>query len=289
MTDEFRKNLKAVNKGFINVLVQVLRKHPVIFLFFMTLIAFGLIMFTMSEQKMKFILSILISFVSILIYSKNNNYAETLLSFMLGVLTIFTITWDSYTSRLFIGFYISINIIIFFITSIKLASKVETELTVAASFINLKEHKTTYEKLNQISKMNTKYNMLGVMERAKAIKLLAYMKISINEMPEAIRNIELINVVFQLELKESCDFFNTLYFIHKRSNANLSITKLLDLIVDKRLPLMPEELLTILNRTKKEIIKEKFSIIKYLDLIDESALKGEDIEGIIQIVKNGYC
>jgi hypothetical protein len=285
MAEGFRKSLKAVNKAFINVLGRLLRQHPLIFLFFMALITFGLIMFTKSEQRMTFGLCVLISFVSILIYSRNNNYAETLLSFMLGVLTIFTISWDGYTSKLFIGFYVSVNIIIFFLTSIKLASKVETELTAAASFINLKEHKSTYLKLNKLSKIDTQYNMLGGVERAETIKFLAFTKVPMEEMVESIKNIELINVVFQLDLKSSCDFFKTLYFIKKRSNSLFNITNLLDLIVAKRLPLMPEEFFAVLNQTKKEIIQNEFSMVKYLDLIDESVFNGEDLDGIINNIK----
>ena len=285
MAEEYRKNLKTVNKAFVNVLGRLLRQHPFIFLVFMAIITFGLVMFAKSEQRMTFGLCILITFVSILIYSRNNNYAETLLSFMLGVLTIFTITWDNYTSLLFIGFYVAINIIIFFLTSIRLASKVETKLTTAASFINLKEHKSTYKKLNKISKVDTQYNILGGVDRAEVIKNLAFMKVPLEEMVESIQNVELINVIFQLNIKDSCDFFKTLYFIKIRSTTIFNITNLLDLIVDKRLPLTYEEFLEVLNQTKKEIIKNGISIIKYLDLIEESVLNGEDLNGIINYIK----
>ncbi|MGZ2372056.1 hypothetical protein ACXR6G_19970 [Ancylomarina sp. YFZ004] len=285
MAEGIGKSLKEVIIAFKNVLGRLLRQHPLIFLIFMALLTFGLIMFTQSEKKMTFGLCILISFVSILIYSKNNNYAETLLSFMLGVLTIFTITWDSYTSKLFVGFYVSVNVIIFYLSTIKLSMKVETELTTAASYIDLKNHKHTYKQLSRISKRNTKYSMLGSLERAESIKFLAYMKVPINEIEESIQNIELIKVVYQLELKSSCDFFKTLYFIKCRSNSFFNITNLLDLIVAKRLPLMPAEFLTILNQTKKEIIQNSFSLNEYLAIIDESVINGEDIDGIINNIK----
>ena len=286
MAEEVGKSLKEIIKAFVNVLGRLLRQHPLIFLTFMAIITFGLLMFIKSEQRMTFGLCVLISFVSILIYTRNNNYAETLLSFMLGVLTIFTITWDNYTSKLFIGFYVSINIIIFFLTSIKLSMKVETELTAAASYINLNNFKPTYKELNRISKINTKYNILGGLERAKTIKYLAYVKVPLTEITESIKNIELIKVIFQLELKSSCDFFKTLYYIKERSNSFFSITNLLDLIVAKRLPLTPEEFLTILNQTKKEIIQNSFSVSNYLDIIDASVIDGEDIDGIVNNLKD---
>ncbi|WP_421919613.1 hypothetical protein [Marinifilum sp.] len=285
MAEGIGKSLKQVIVAFKNVLGRLIRQHPVIFLTFMAIITYGLIMFTKSEQRMTFGLCILISFVSILIYTRNKNYAETLLSFMLGVLTIFTIKWDTYTSRLFIGFYVAVNIIIFFLTSIRLAMKVETELTAAASYIDLNNFKNTYKKLQRISKVDTQYNALGGIERAETIKHLAYTKVPIEEIEESVRNIELIKVVFQTDLKESCDFFKTLFYIKERTDSYFSITNLLDLIVAKRLPLTPEEFLTILNQTKKVIINNVLTIDMYLNLIDESVFDGEDVDGIINRIK----
>ncbi|MCD4835065.1 MAG: hypothetical protein K8R31_14805 [Bacteroidales bacterium] len=285
MAEEIGKNSDSVFIAFKNVLGRLLRQHPVIFLTFMALITAGLIFFTQSEQRMTFGLCILISIVSILIFAKTNNYAETLLSFMLGVLTIFTITWNDYTSRLFIGFYVSVNIVIFFITSIKLAAKSETELTAAASYMNLKNFKDTYKKLNKISKTSTGFNILGGIEKAETIKYLAYMKVPLEEIYESVKNIELIKVIYQIDLKSSCEFFKTLYFIKERSNSLFDITNLLDLIVAKSLPLTPEEFLTILNQTKKELIQNEFSLVSYLNEIESSVLNGEDIDGIVNNIK----
>ena len=234
-----------------NVIGRLIRTHPLIFIVFIALIAFGLMMFTSSENKMTFILCVLISFVSLLIYGKNNNYAETVLSFMLGVLTIFTITWDNYTSKLFVGFYISINLLIFFITSIKLSMRVESKLNSAATYMDIDNYKKTYNELKKISNKNTSHNYLGGVEKAEVIKYLAYMKVPLIEIEDSIKNIEVIKVVFQLDLNKSNEFFKTLYFIKIRALSNFNITNLLDLTVHKRLPLLPEEFLTILNQTKK--------------------------------------
>ena len=115
MSDSVGKSFKEVIIAFKNVLGRLCRQNPLFILVFIAIVTYGLYMFTKSESRMTFILCVLISIVSILIYSRNNNYAETILSFMLGVLTIFTIKWDGYTSKLFIGFYTSVNIFLFFL------------------------------------------------------------------------------------------------------------------------------------------------------------------------------
>lgn len=281
MGDELGNSFKDVLTGLKNVASRLFLQFPFMFVVVIAIVGFAFYQFTESEQKMTFALCILISFVSFLIYVKSNNYAETLLSFMLGVLTIFTITWDAYTSKLFVAFYVGINIFIFFASSIKLAMKVETELTTASSYIDIKNFKRTYKQLKEVYNVPTKYRMLAPLERAETIKFLAYMKVPLKEMADAIKSIELIKVVYQIDLKNSVEFFKTLYFIKRRSQGVFNIVNLLNLIVEKRLPLNPEEFLTVLNQTKKEIIQGSYSIADYLDIIEECVLNGEDTEGII--------
>lgn len=134
--------------------------------------------------------------------------------------------------------------------------------------------------------MDTQYNSFGKIERAETIKYLAYMKVPIGGLKKAIENIELIKVVYQVDLKTSCDFYKSLYFIQLRTKTVFSITNVLNIISDKRLPLMPEEFLQILQKTKKELIYNKYPIKDYLNIIDESASEGEDIEGIIETIKS---
>ncbi len=285
MADGVGKNLKNVLIAFNNVLGKLLRQYPFIFICCATIIGFGLYFFTKSEARMTFGLCVLISFASILIYARTKNYAETLLSFMLGVLTIFTIEWNKYTSLLFIGFYLSVNVVIFFIRSIQLGIKLESELTTAAVYIDMKNFDSTYKQINKISKLDTKYNALGEVERAEAIKYLAYMKIPVSSMKLALDNIDLIKVVYQVDLKKACDYYKSLFFIQQRTKAFFSITNLLNQISERRLPLSPEEFLEILQKTKKELIKTKFPLTKYLDLIDISVAEGEDIDGIVACLK----
>ncbi len=286
MENNFRKSLSNVMKSLGNVVGDLFRGHPIIFLAFVGILTYGIIQYVQTSSQMTFGLCVLISFVSVLIYIRNQNYAETILSFTLGILTIFTIEWKPDTSVLFIGFYVTLNVVIFFLSTIKLAMKVETQLKTAASFIDLKNHDEVYKVLNKTSKVDTKLGILGPLDKAILIKEMAFIKVPIEEMPKAIEHIELIHVAFQLDLESASDFYRNLYFIKRRSVDTFDINTMLDLIVSKRIPLTFSEVLTVLDKTKKVLIKSEMSIVSYLDSIEKSVYEGEDIDGIVDQILN---
>lgn len=279
-------NLKDVTKGLVNVSEQLFRKQPVIFLVFIAILGICFWEFVKSPHRMTFGLCILISGVSIILYIKTNNYAETLLSFMLGVLTIFTVNWDHYTSSLFVLFYLGINIFLFFISSIRMAAKLETILTSAATYIDLQNFDYTYKRLDAICHFNTTYKNFSIIDKAETLKYLAYMKVPIEEMYESISNIELIKVCYQLEIATACDFFRVIYFIKYRTNSSIDITAFLDTIVSKRLPIDPLSFIKILEQTKSCLLSQKLTLLEYLDKIENLAFDGYSDENIIKEMNN---
>lgn len=286
MSKGIGKNTGSLLSALVNLMGTMFRQHPIIFLTFIGIIGYATFWFTTSSNKMTFFLCILISLVSIVLYSKTNNYAETLMSFMIGVLTIFTINWDSINSKIFIAFYIGINIFLFFISSIKVATKVETELTIASSFIDNLNFKATYQRLDAICKIPTTYNLISNLDKAEIIKYLSYMKLPIENMKEAINNIETIKVVLRLTLEESCNFFRAIYFIQIRALTSFTVTNFLDIIMAKRLPITPNELMNIVDQTKKILISKKINILEYLDKIEELTLNGLSDEEIIIVIRD---
>ncbi len=198
MAEGVGKNLQQVLVAFKNVLGRLVQQFPLLVFIVIGLLWVTFYYFSKTPEKMTFALSFLVAIVAILIYSKTKKYGETLLTFMLGLLTIFAAKWTPYKSILFFSFYLGFHAIIFIISSISLAAKLETELTSAASFIDLKNFKDTYKRLKAITKLSTEFNSLGSIERGEAIKFLAFINVPMNEMPDALRNVEMIKVVYGL-------------------------------------------------------------------------------------------
>lgn len=281
MAEGIGNNLKQVLIAFKNVLGRLVRQFPLLVFIVIGLLWIAFYYFSSTPAKMTFALSFLVALVSVIIYANTKKYGETLLTFMLGLLTVFSITWDTYKSILFFSFYLGFHAIIFIISSISLAAKVESELTMAASFLDLKNHKRTYKSLQKVTKINTKFNTLGGMGRAEAVKFLAFMKVPINEMPEALKNIEHIKLIYQTDLTKALEFFRSLYYIKERSDLNINVTSFLDVIVSKGIPMTPDEFFYIFSRTKGIIIQGKMDILAYLKELQNLVFKGHDLDQII--------
>lgn len=282
MAEGIGNNLKEVLIAFKNVLGRLIRQYPLLVFIVIGLLWTAFYFFSSTPTKMTFALSFLVSIVSVIIYANTKKYGETLLTFMLGLLTVFSANWDAYKSILFFSFYLGFHAIIFMISSISLATKVESELTMAASFFDFNNHKKTYKALQKVTKINTKFNTLGGLERAKAVKFLAFMKVPIDEMSEALMNIEQIKIVYQTDLIKSLEFFRSLYYIKKRSTFQVNVTTFLDVILSKGMPITPDEFFFIFGRTKGILIQGKLDLTTYLDELHNLVFKGYDLEQIIE-------
>lgn len=274
MAEGIGNNFKQGSMAFKNVLGMLIHQFPLLVFIIISLLWTVFYYFSKTPTKMTFALSFLVTLVSIIIYANTKKYGETLLTFMLGLLTVFSANWDTYKSILFFSFYLGFHAIVFIISSISLAAKVESELTSAANFLDLKNSKNTYKELQGVSKINTKYNALGGQERAEAIKFLAFMKVPVMEMSEAIKNIEYIKLIYQTDLIKSLEFFRSLYYIKERSSFKVNVTNFLDIIVNKGMPVTPDEFFYIFSRTKGIIIQGRLDIVTYLDELQKLVYEG---------------
>ncbi len=282
MADGVGNNLKQVLLAFKNVIGRLVQQFPLLVFIVIGLLWTAFYYFGKTPDRMTFALSVLVTFVSIIIYAKTKKYGETLLTFMLGLLTIFSAKWDPYKSILFFSFYLGFHAIIFVISSVSLAAKLETELTSAASFIDLKNFKKVYKRLREISQMDTKHNSLSTIERGEAIKFLAFINVPIDAMPEALKNVEYIKVIYQADLKKSLEFFRALFYIKERSGFTVDVTNYLDIIVHQRIPLTPDEFFRIFDKTKGPIIQQKLDLVSYLEQIRKLVFEGHSEDQIVK-------
>jgi len=274
MGKEVNKSMGGLFIALRNLLSDLLRKHPITTLILFGIIGYLLRYFISTPNKIIFCLSLIVSFVSVIIFTQTKKYGETLLPFMIGILTIFTVNWDHTKADIFIIFYLIVNLVIFLISSLNIASKIESQLTTAASYIDQKEFEIIYKQLNDICKKGTNNHMLSRLESAEALKYLAYANVKVVDMPVAILNIEMVKVVYGLTLKQACDFYRSIYFVNRRTKNNIDINQLLEIIFVKALPITPEEFINVFDKTKKVLINQEMDIVKYLDKLESLLLNG---------------
>jgi membrane glycosyltransferase len=122
---------------------------------------------------------ILIIITSVLVYYKSNNYGEATLALMAGLLAAFTVDWTWNKSLVFMTALLGFWLFILLIGSIRLAAKNEEIYLQAAIYIDINTAKETAQKLRKISDC-TPTKKLGLFEKAEAIRIMAFRKISTN-------------------------------------------------------------------------------------------------------------
>lgn len=236
-----------------------------------------------SEAKMIILLSVIVSMTSLFAYFQIKSYSQTMLSFLIGLLTIFTITWTTVNSIIFIVFYLGFNIIIFMSASIRSSAEMENILVQATNFIDRRNKEVTHKQLADIINQGTDYRQLGPIERANIIRFLAFRKIPLETMASAISIIEMIKVVCQTSVEAACQFFYSLYLVSLHMNGETeaieTVGVLLDVVI--KLPLLPDESFCIFNRTKTLLINRKLTIEEYFEQLTTLVQSGFDHEEII--------
>lgn len=285
MGTNLRNSLEKSIKALSNVIRDIFRKIP--YLFFVVAWSIYRIVneyFNTVEHK-QFILCLLIFVVSVGIYAKNKSISETMLTFMIGVLTVFTIDWEEADFRLFMFFYLVFNLMIFVIGSINLAVKKDNILIQAAnSLCNEFNYDEIHRRLNKIFDRSTPNNQLAPIERAEVIRFLAFRRIDIDDMLKALSSIEIIKTVWEIDLSKACGVFYTLYvfsynhFPHK--NASKNTIELFNKILTIALP--PEQFFELFLKTKKKIISGEMDFETYIKKIKELAINGMDSCEIIE-------
>ncbi|GIM30041.1 hypothetical protein CPJCM30710_27070 [Clostridium polyendosporum] len=291
MSTNLRNSLEKSIRALSNVIRDIFRKIP--YLFFVVAWSIYRIVneyFNTVGHK-QFILCLLIFVVSVGIYAKNKNISETMLTFMIGVLTVFTIDWEEADFRLFMLFYLVFNLMIFVIGSINLAVKKDNILIQAAnSLCNDSNYDEIHRKLNKIFDKSTPNNQLAPIERAEAIRFLAFRRVDIDDMLKALSSIEIIKTVWEIDLNKACNVFYILYvfsynhFPHKNPSKNT--IELFNKILTISLP--PEQFFELFLKTKKKIISDEMDFDTYIKKIKELAINGMDSCEIIEELRKPH-
>lgn len=137
--------LKAVTE-------TLLKKMPVLFLVVVYLADLGIRSYLSAGWSTTYLLGVLIFIISIGIYINTKSFSETTLSFVLGILTIYSIDWKKTNITLFVSLYLAYIVVTFLISSIRLAANQESILIQAACKMDIDKYKDVYDRLKTFPK-----------------------------------------------------------------------------------------------------------------------------------------
>ena len=276
--------LKAVTQ-------TLFKKMPVLFLVVIYLVDLGIRSYLSAGWSTTYLLGLLILIISIGIYVSTKSFSETTLSFVLGILTIYSIDWENANITLFLVLYLAYIVVTFYISSIRLAAKQESILTQAACKLDMDDYKNVYKRLKNISQKSTKYGQLSILDKSEIIRYLAFRQVIIGEYEEAINMIELIKSVCQAEIVPCCEIYYGFYtYCYNQKPTPPNISKEVEKMFDKvtTLTISYLEFFEIFAQTKRILVETKLPFDNYLLEIRLMALKGYSSTDISDIMRENH-
>lgn len=221
--------------------VQTLFKEmPVLFLVLIYMIDLVVRSYLSEGFSKIYLLGFLILAISIGIYVSTKSFSETTLSFILGVLTIYSIDWEKANFTLFMILYLAYVVIAFYIS---------------------------------------------------VIRYLSFRHVIIGEYEEAIKVVELLKAVCQIDLIYCCEIYYGFYtYCYNKSPIPPNISREVEKMFDRvtTLSISYSDFFDIFSQTKRILVEEKVTYDQYLLKIKLLSLKGYSSLDIIEIMKHEY-
>jgi len=278
------------SKALANVVSHLVRKFPsFVFIFIVFLLNIALWM-SKSNQTALIAYSLGIAFFSVIIFGKTGNFGESALSLILGLLAVFTIEWNNSNSALFALILFPTLFVYFMIDSIKLASKNETILTQAAILIDPNRSKAIGKELQEIAEPPTKYQQINVIERSEIVRFLVFQRFDLEAIRQYLEYIEVLKVVYQLDLDTANRLFIAIYHIikntEKRDVFDIDLDKIVHFVSNTPIP--PHDYANVLIEGRTMFIKKGFTISEINNHLKKHVDLGYRIEDFTKELNNNY-
>jgi len=274
-------------KAFLSLLKTMYRSMPLLMIVFTFLIVYLATKLSSNATTMVAILSAVIVISSICIYVKSNNYGEAVLALSAGLFTVYTVEW---TPSLFIGFivvWILFTVTVFFINSVRIASKIESILLDAAISLGNREQtdKETKKQLEAISN-SVKNSVLMPDERAEILRLFCFRKIDIDKMQTGLH---WVNIYFGITKIPYMDLASFVSEVIKNTTlyAGITIDNVFDYIYVgmRNTPASPLEYIDIFKKTRHILASTKNTIL-YFQTLNDFFSSGQLINKVEEYVES---
>lgn len=282
---QIKSHLFLVIKQLGNVTWALIRQFP-------GLIFFSLIMFLIAFDRLKensqtiiIVLCIVVTLLSIIIYMRSNRFDETALTFILGLFTVFSISWNKEKAIVFAVFFTLFAWFIFLISSIKLASKLESILIDASVNYNLNNNDHCFKSLKAICNKTSKNGYLNTLEKSEVVRFFAFKKIPFEHIEPLLDMCESCIMISHYKPEKVASFIYSLYVTLGYLDNEIDsyeLEKTIDQIVI--LPCSLADFIEIFEVTRKYILQNRIDFSEYIRNIKDSIKNGlspTDIETLL--------
>jgi hypothetical protein len=217
-------------------------------------------------------LILLVVFTALLIFIQRESFGDATLSLVGGLLTVLRTEW---TINLYITFcvaWLGFALMVFLISSIKLATRQEDILkssAIALSESSNSDIDTLEKELNTLVK-SSENKILSPIQRAEVIQLLVFRKAPKKMLPQLLKSVEKIFTITKVDLNLITTSLVDLFKMEKVESEQESIF-LLDRLykIIKDTPVAPQDFFEAFVASRRLLLQKTVSPIEFLNKLSE--------------------
>lgn len=195
MTEKkLQRSMGDAGRELKNMLVSMNRLVPSVVVIIAALSVWLIVLSLGSLKAMMGIAVILVFAVAVAIYARTANYGESALALVAGLLTVYSVEWTGPRFAVFVTVWTVFSLLVLIIGSVKLAARMEEVISDAAYFAFGSRAKPHQAELKAITE-DKGVTMLGPIEKAEVLRVFAFRKIPIQNMPSGLRATEVLSIV----------------------------------------------------------------------------------------------
>ncbi len=211
--------------------------------------------------------ALLVVLVALCIFAARANFGEAMLSLVGGLLTIFAYKWTPERYIAFIAAWMGFAFFALLITSVKLAAKSEDIYRMAS--LRLSDHPDDHvaieKQLREIGASKPS-NMLGPIERAEVIRVLAFRKLPIELFRPCLNAVETLSVITKCDIKTIAIFLAD-FLLSFTPGSDADARRLVDTLYDviKDVPVPPEDFFAAFESSRRLLVSQTISPTEFLE------------------------
>jgi hypothetical protein len=282
------KSLSELLRALGGAIKSLYRLAPAVAVMLIAISIFFVVVMATTPGRIMNAVVFIVFVVSITIYGRTKNYGEAALALVIGLLAAFTIKWTPQWFALFAGAYIGFTVLIFLISSVRIASRLEDILRQASIFIDEQNYKDVEAQLKKTIDED-RVGAMDPIEKAECIRFLAFKKFPVDLMGPALKSIGQLSIITKMEPHDIASFVYDLYRINVAVGSPsfmADIDKMFLFIKD--LPSTPEEFFESFRRTRKLILTGRAGLNQYLQVLEKAIYKGLTPEEIALLMDTEF-
>lgn len=241
------------------------------------LLTIGIVWATLhSAPLMMGTAALLVLLVSLCIFAARGNFGEAMLSLIGGLITIFAFEWTPGRYIAFMTAWTGFAFTALLISSVKLAAKAEEVYRMASlRLASRPEDHTVIEKQLRRIGSSTTLKMLGPIERAEIIRVLAFRKLPIELFEPCLNAVETLSVITKCRIKTIAIFVAD-FLLSFAPDSDADARRLVDTLNDviKDVPVAPEEFFASFESSRRLLVSQVISPIEFLDGLRDCLTSG---------------